>query len=1441
MQKERQWLGLGLLLALPLIATPAMAAPTQPLNVSQTPSVYAQKGIAPNLFLLLDDSGSMQYEFLGNRGDVGSGTSRYVYPQGGSNPYGGGAPYARKEAPKFAADNSVAAQYRAAYVNPNYYDPSVNYTPWACASKYPATGDRADDAPAAPVSLNGFKQQECHFDEDMGIWVMPDADMNKAFLDPSHTGQGFRSINVWNDASSSDYNNNKKNNGYIGNSGEPATHCGSGSGDGPYQVCINDTLNDRLNHTPKDGSPSSGPGHGTVVFQSGKNFTYTPDADYEGADSFDYIYESCPLFSGCSTKTATVHLDVGKPHPAGFWAATYFNYFSDRPGSGSQYRNTDNYERVQICPANATENSNGVSSDDVCTPPPTLPAAPATHHSYTDSDGKYVYVKGDGTTIIRTPHEALQNFANWYQYYRSHMLATQAGIGIAFMQIPTTFRVDYSTINILTGNISGHQIKSRESFTEDGAQGRRYEFLHRLYKQVVKHKNTPNPGALKKVGEWFASHPKSDAAPWGNSEDEIKASGSTPLACRANYVILATDGEWNTAKRTSNEDGNDGPTITGPGGRSYTYEAKPPYSDTHSSTLADMAMHYWKHDLQPDMDNVVPTNSGDGAFWQHMVTFTVGLGVVPSLVEDYMQANPDLDASEAQEEVFENIVNGDTHWPDATASKHQIDDTWHAAVDGHGTYASAGDPSELYKAISEALINIVNRTGASSSLSVNTEKTGATRTRQQVYQALFHPQNWWGDVLALPVVATPANGTAGTPASVAIADQADWSASCVLTGGQCDQTGTHVSRQQPSSRNIFTWDGGAKKFTNSALSPSALSTLGGANVVDYIRGMRNKEAGNGGHLRKRDSVLGDVVSSSPVYVAKPNKHYADSWTNFLYPGATPPENGASGKYSDFVAAHRARAPSVYAGANDGMLHAFYAPGADSAVSPGKYAGEELLAYVPKGVYANLGNYANSAYTHHYFVNATPGTGDLFDGSQWHTWLIGGEGAGGKSIFALDITNPASFDTSDVIGEWGPGNICDNAGPNCKGDDLGLTFGMPVITRFNNGQWGFVFGNGFNSKNGVASIFIGLVSGGNVTFHELKTGYGPDNDPRGDHRRDGIAFVTPVDLNGDHTTDYVYAGDYFGNVWRFDLTSRSTAGWHTTTYSGGPLFSAVNAHGAAQPITTKLLVVSVPGVSAGPRIMVEFGTGASITDAQQAPNTTDAGVQSLYGVWDWKFDHWNTLTNDAGVSAFQYDTLSSAPAYARDLLKQQSIIVEQTTDTIQGGTVNNRVITQDPVCWADIGSDQLPADCTGANNYGWYLDLVPPTGSNQGEKVVYSPVLRSGVFLVNTIIPSSSSGLTCQAAALTGWTMAFDPENGGRLPFEVFDTRGDGNFKTITLPDGTKVATSGITLGAVGSPGFVTYGGDTWMVVNTGSGKPTTARLNLPSENLAVQLSWQELR
>src|SRR5208283_3196941 len=286
-----------------------------------------------------------------------------------------------------------------------------------------------------------------------------------------------------------------------------------------------------------------------------------------------------------------------------------------------------------------------------------------------------------------------------------------------------------------------------------------------------------------------------------------------------------------------------------------------------------------------------------------------------------------------------------------------------------------------------------------------------------------------------------------------------------------------------------------------------------------------------------------------------------------YQGGDPLAENSGQTYGNYVSTMQQRTDVVYVGANDGMLHAFrsgYFSGPNSFLLKQKTA-YEMFAYVPgysletiQNATTSSSNYSDPQYGHRFDVDASPGTGDLFYQGHWHTWLVGGLGAGGNAIYALDVTNPGMAGSSNfteasaastVIGEWdylfGNTNLtCANDTGTACGMHLGYTYGVPQIRRLHNGSWGAIFAAGPRSSLGDAGIYVMLVdpvngpgaNGSNITFYYLSTGVGTPAAP------DAIYAVAASDVDGDHITDYVYAGDSLGNIWRFDLTSTNPAQW-----------------------------------------------------------------------------------------------------------------------------------------------------------------------------------------------------------------------------------------------------------------------------------------------------------
>jgi type IV pilus assembly protein PilY1 len=368
----------------------------------------------------------------------------------------------------------------------------------------------------------------------------------------------------------------------------------------------------------------------------------------------------------------------------------------------------------------------------------------------------------------------------------------------------------------------------------------------------------------------------------------------------------------------------------------------------------------------------------------------------------------------------------------------------------------------------------------------------------------------------------------------------------------------------------------------------------------------------------------------------------------------------------------------------------------------------------------------------FFVDAPPATDDLYYKNAWHTWLVGGLGPGGRAIYMLDVTDPKQFNESNaaalVIGEWTPSSIsCTGTnGSNC-GTNLGNTYGAPVIRRLHNGTWGVIFGNGYGSTSGDAGIFIMTVDPTTAakTFYYLSTGKTGSN---------GIASPSPADYDGDHITDYVYAGDLLGNVWRFDLTNSDPTKWGVTSTGGAatPLFTEPTG----QAITTKVNVGS-GAVQGLPRVMIDFGTGLKTPLTNASAATYSAGVHRLYGIWDWNMSSWNSK------STARLDSMNSGPsAITLANLQVQTLTVNNNGD-LDG--------TNNPVCWAD------QASCSTTPAYGWYITLL-----NHLEQVIFNPVQYGDILLVNTTVPADNSPLSCKNTADTGYTIAISLATGGSI-------------------------------------------------------------------------------
>lgn len=728
--------------------------------------------------------------------------------------------------------------------------------------------------------------------------------------------------------------------------------------------------------------------------------------------------------------------------------------------------------------------------------------------------------------------------------------------------------------------------------------------------------------------------------------------------------------------------------------------------------------------------------------------------------------------------------------------------------------------------------------------------TGKVTANTQFFLASYSSDNWWGSLVADPLVIQ-------SDGSLAVSTTANWDAKCVLTGGPCDSMGvdsagnpiTTIPVQAPSARNLYTWDGSGAGtlFAWSSLSAAAQTALNknpagtvdnqGQQRVQWMQGVRSVEQLQPpppGTLRARSYVFGDVINASPTFVGAPTVGlYPDTFQDLLYPAATMPENGGSAQaFSAYATSNATRVNVVYSGANDGFMHGFQA---GAYTSSGTYNtalnnGKELMAYMPSDVLLNKAvNLADPLYKHDYLVDATPVASDLFYGNKWHTWLVGGVGSSGQEIYALDVTNPTAFAASNVVGDW----------DNSTLTHLGATTGTPIIARMHNGQWAIIFGSGRHTNNDgsvnnstTAGVYIGLVNSltGTVSYQFLDTGVGSSASP------DSLTDVTSVDLDGDGIADYLYAGDTQGNVWRFDVTGSLTTNWKLSSFTGapGPLFVANNAAGTAQPITTAITVLAVQ-TGTSTRAMVYFGTGnqtqaSAVKGVQYATGTSSASpstAQTFYGIWDWNMNAWNAIAN----STAQYAALSAGGAFTRSNLLTQTLV----PPPVPTDTTHRYLSSTSVICWK---GDAATSACPSGNQFGWLFDLPDPgtkTGqfAGQGEQVIYNATFISGAIVVNTTIPPRVSAAQCNSGTQTGFTMAFNPANGGGFSQGYFPDA-SGGFS------GGSSTVAGVQLNGVGTPTSVQYGGKSYIVTQTVGGTAAILPTNPPANNNPSRVSWREL-
>lgn len=968
------------------------------------------------------------------------------------------------------------------------------------------------------------------------------------------------------------------------------------------------------------------------------------------------------------------------------------------------------------------------------------------------------------------------NYANWFSYYRKREYVMKRAV--SEIVDGSTERMGFATINrnnhVVSGNEVGTQIKDMDDLTlpiNATAAADKVTLLDNLL-GVNSSSTTPLRIGLERVGLYFMDQMNSNVLfGYTPSDDTDSASGHSPIlsanlggTCQQNFAIVMSDGFWN---------GSTNPTLSGDADNNTDIDEAGPfdgqsYGDSASNTLADVAMYFYEGDLLSITDEVLPVaipwapddiddcddvslsdasgypNCFDTNTAQHLVTYTVAFGVRGTI--------PLLDASGINECVPPSRDDTTTSlgWPSScdgslsdgwptpmSNGSTTVDDMRHAAWNGRGLFLSAKDPSELIDSLQDAISDIASRNlPAAAAVAVDSSSIVGGGN---LMQGKFDSTNWTGELSSYAVTQTTTSGVtttsvSGTPTWKAhdLLDARGFSTRIAVTyngatgipfafpADYTDSSNFGVSEISQQQLDDLMQNAPYSTLTTDAAEIAENQTFG-ESLVDYLLGDDTKEGHTTGKFRDRDShKLGDIVHSAPIYVGDPDssRYYSSSYQVWA---TQPPPTGAYG-----------RQEIVYVGANDGGLHAFDAT-----------TGDEIFVYFPQGVFstetrAGLHYLADRGYEHRYYVDGDIAVQEVYadldgTGAKWSTVLVGMLRGGGRSVYAIDISDPSVFTTANGVASKILWEFSDT--------ELGYTYGKPTITQLNNGRWAAIFGNGYipdNAATGEATLFIRYLDSASPSYETISTGVGSNAASDcldATSSCNGLSSPAVVDLGGDYVADRAYAGDIMGNLWAFDLSAASSSSWGVAL-GGSPLFTARDSAAIAQPITVQPDVILHPTErhsNTSPNTMVYFGTGQYI--AENDPSST--ATNSFYGIWD------------------SGSAISSARGTA---------LVEQTITTDTLGTKDIRIMSNNPVDYS--------------THRGWFVDL-PETG----ERVVSNPLVFGDIVVYNTIIPESN---LCSNSGGSSWLMVQSLFDGSEPDFIALDVTGNGVFNEDDQKGGKNV-------------------------------------------------------
>jgi type IV pilus assembly protein PilY1 len=960
---------------------------------------------------------------------------------------------------------------------------------------------------------------------------------------------------------------------------------------------------------------------------------------------------------------------------------------------------------------------------------------PAPANSTTFVTSTYVVKTADRTDCITLPTrctwaEERQNALNWQLYYSTKIEATKTSIGIAFLdsKFDNKFRLGYQKMNSQSDN--GVSIdRGVRPFTNDtslpvGFRTEKTDFYTWLYAQIANN-STPANTLLQFAGDYYLDN--TNTGPWA-ARPILGGDSSPHLSCRRSNAVLFSDGEYNDTPPTSGnvDNGSFGSvsntthvnpvnTVTfaysKTASKTATYIA---YPDGNADTMADLAASYWIRDLRPDLaDNVTPVD-GNPAFWQHMTTYTIGMGVEGS-VTPVQIAQYNIDFSNG-------MTTATLAWGDPTANAtNKINDFIHAAYSGRGRFYSANSTGDVKKAFNDVIARTIQQAGSNAGVAVSdTNSSLATLAGELKYVPSFSLLESTGDIQAF-TLSQNGNVSGTSPAWLASRNIPSSSSRTLVTS---TAIGTTV---------------GYNLTTPFASLPTDVKTALGSNAndsfINYLRGDTTGTNVAGQSLRIRNSRMGTVVNSPPTYVrGELDMGYTSTFVASSFTGIS--------SYAAYTKAKRENGLGVlFAAANDGIVHAINAK-----------TGAEIMGFMPRSAMPKLDAFSQEPYNHQYILDGPISEGDIYNGaqSQWKSMVFGTGGRGGQYVYALNVpvqATPASpllaptMSKSDV--RWEINNTMTNF------SNLGYVLNAPQTGYLPDGTWVAVFGNGYYSATGVASLFIvNALTGARI--QEISTGQGSTSATNG---MGGITLVR----GASRQIVAAIGGDSNGNMWKFDLTAATSTGGGKVAFGGQPLFTEPNNQPfsgapAWRPLNGGMLVVAATGL---------------LNTAADASSTS---VQTIYGVLD-----------KTAVGGAETTTFTVPVSMATLQLQTTSLVVSSSTAVASFYKVSTNSVNY-------------------STQGGWKLEMTFEAGQRS-----IADVLNLGqTVVISTVVPPSNASTveTCTADnSVAGFVYQLDAETGGN-PDNAghkggngsgFDVNGDGVgdgmgvAKSLGFPRGNVIA------------------------------------------------------